>query len=69
MSKYVSDDHVRRLLIVETIIQDRPARVSVFPSPFSKRMAETTAPPNRSGNGSPPPLNRGVMGWSGSFTA
>jgi hypothetical protein len=43
MSKYVSDDHVRRLLIVETIIQDRPARVSVFPSPFSKRMVETTA--------------------------
>jgi len=31
MSKYVSDDHVSRLLIVETIILDRPREFRFSP--------------------------------------
>src|SRR5262249_4339577 len=68
MSKYVSDDHVRRLLIVETIIQDRPRELR-FPLAALEADGRDRGTANRSGNDSPSPLNRGVTGWSGSFTA
>jgi hypothetical protein len=63
----MSDDHVRRLLIVETIILDRRESFG-FPLAVLEANGRDYGT-NRSGNGSPPPLNCGATGWSGSFTA